>query len=74
MAVPKIPNEFDALSTSEKIEYVQRLWERIAEESDSVELTEAQRAELDRRMEAHRKNPDDAVAWADIRERARGEE
>ncbi len=47
MPIPNIPPEFDKLSTSEKIEYVQKLWERIAEDTEAVELTEAQRAELE---------------------------
>ncbi|MFW5966980.1 MAG: addiction module protein [Persicimonas sp.] len=74
MPVPKVPPEFDNLSTSEKIEYVQQLWERIAEEADSAQLTDEQREELDRRLEAHRKNPDEAVPWDDVRERVRGKE
>lgn len=74
MSVPKVPPEFDKLSTSEKIEYVQQLWERIAEEAESAELTDAQRDELDRRLEVHRENPDETVAWADLREGLRGKE
>jgi putative addiction module component (TIGR02574 family) len=74
MPVPKVPPEFDNLSTPEKIEYVQRLWERIAEDADSDELTDEQRDELDRRLEAHRKNPEEAVPWDDVRKRLRGEE
>lgn len=67
MPVPKVPPEFDELSTSEKIEYVQQLWERIAEDSETVELTDTQRAELDRRLEAHRENPNDAIPWDEVK-------
>lgn len=72
MPVPKVPPEFDKLSTSEKIEYVQKLWERIAEDSDSVELTDEQRAELDRRLEAHRKNPNTSIPWDEVKKNVRG--
>jgi hypothetical protein len=39
MSVPEVPPEFDELSTSEKIEYVQQLWDCIADEVDSDGLT-----------------------------------
>lgn len=74
MSVPDIPADFDNLTTSEKIEYVQRLWDRIASDADSAELTDEQREELDRRLEAHRENPEEADAWKDVRERLRGDE
>ena len=72
MPVPKIPTGFDQLSTAEKIEYVQRLWERIAEAPEAVELTDAQRAELDRRVDAHRRSPDETVSWEDVKKKLRG--
>lgn len=73
MPVPKVPPEFDELSTSEKIEYVQQLWERIAEDSEAVELTDTQRAELDRRLEAHRENPNDTIPWDEVKRGVRGD-
>jgi putative addiction module component (TIGR02574 family) len=33
------------------------LWDSVAESDEVLELTEAQRAELDRRLEAHRDDP-----------------
>lgn len=71
MALPKIPQEFKELNTSEKIEYVQKLWENIAETSSSIELTPLQRQELDRRLDAHQENPGDTSSWADGKERIR---
>jgi putative addiction module component (TIGR02574 family) len=74
MSAPKVPPDFDELSTSEKIEYVQQLWDRIAHEVDSADLTDEQGEELDRRLQAHRETPDDVALWEDIRKRLRGEE
>ena len=74
MSIPEIPPEFDELSTAEKIEYVQQLWDRIAEEAESVELTDEQRAELDRRLEEHRENPKDLRPWSEVRDRIRDDE
>ena len=47
MAASEIPREFDELSTSEKIEYVQQLWDRIADEVNSADLTDEQCEEHD---------------------------
>jgi putative addiction module component (TIGR02574 family) len=74
MPVPTVPPEFDQLSTPEKIEYVQKLWERIANSSEAAELTDAQRAELDRRLDAHQKNPTDGSPWSEVNKRIRGDE
>ena len=74
MTLPKIPPEFEELSTSEKIEYVQKLWENIAESSTSVELTPEQRTELDRRIDAHKTEPGNTSTWAEVKERIRGNE
>jgi putative addiction module component (TIGR02574 family) len=73
MSAPEVPPEFDELNTSEKIEYVQQLWDRIADEVNSADLTDEQREELDRRLEAHRENPGNGTAWEDVRKRLRGD-
>ncbi len=62
---------FDQLSTAERIRLLQDLWDEIAADPDAVPVTEAQRAELDRRLEAHRANPDACVDWADAKARLR---
>ncbi|MDJ0763719.1 MAG: addiction module protein [Myxococcota bacterium] len=54
---------FDKLSTSEKILRLQDLWDRIAADADAVELTEAQKMELDGRLEAMEKQPELGTSW-----------
>jgi len=44
--------EADKLSTAERIELVQKLWDSIAAEEAAVPVTTSQRSELDRRVEA----------------------
>ena len=60
---------FDELTLSEKIELVQDLWDRIAEEPDGVDVTEAQRQELERRLLAHEQNPGKYTSWEELRNR-----
>lgn len=42
----------DRLSVEERLELVEDLWDSIAEEDAATSLTDAQRAELDRRLAA----------------------
>jgi putative addiction module component (TIGR02574 family) len=52
---------------SERIELVDALWESIVQDGYQPELTTAQAEELDRRVAAHEKNPDDVVAWETVK-------
>ena len=62
---------FDQLSTAERIRLLQDLWDEIAADPSAVPVTEAQRAELDRRLESHRATPHECVDWADAKDRLR---
>jgi len=55
------------LSLPERIELLDALWESIVEEGYEPPLTHAQADELDRRFEAHRKNPDDVIDWESMK-------
>jgi putative addiction module component (TIGR02574 family) len=50
-----------ALSMHERAELAQALWESLIESGYDPQLTSSQQAELDRRLKAHAKNPDDVV-------------
>lgn len=50
----------ERLSVEERISLVEEIWDSIAE---CTPLTEAQRLELDRRLQDHEANPDDVVPW-----------
>ena len=53
----------DRLSISERIALVHEIWDSIASEAEHAPLSEAERQELDRRLAAHRANPDAAILW-----------
>jgi putative addiction module component (TIGR02574 family) len=60
--------DFHDLSVAERIQLVEDIWDSIAVEgSDAVALTDAQRQELRRRMEAHDADPSSAVPWEQVR-------
>ncbi len=54
----------EKLTIEERIALVEELWDSIAE---STPLTDAQRAELDRRLEEHRRDPNDVVPWEAVK-------
>lgn len=56
---------------SQRIDDLQRLWDRIAEREQDVEVTDAQRAELDRRLADHEADPDGCVPWESVLKRLR---
>ena len=57
------------LSISERIQLVADLWDSIATVPEAVSLTEAQKLELDRRLDAYHKNPDAGSPWESVKER-----
>jgi putative addiction module component (TIGR02574 family) len=56
----------DQLSVAERIALVQAIWDSIAADVEKAPLTEAQRQEVDRRLAAHRANPQAAVPWEQV--------
>jgi putative addiction module component (TIGR02574 family) len=55
------------LSIAERIRLVEEIWDTIAEENEAFELTEAQKRELDRRLESARSNPGQGRTWDEIK-------
>lgn len=57
-----------ALPLAEQIELIDALWESIAKQGYEPPLLPEQAAELDRRLEAHRRQPEDVVSWDSIKQ------
>jgi len=57
------------LSVDERIQLVEDIWDSIALAPESLELTEPQRRELDRRLALHAENPNRGSTWAEVRSR-----
>ncbi len=55
------------LGIDEQIELVEALWDGIVSQHTAPKLTDAQAAELDRRLEDHVNNPDDVVSWDEVK-------
>jgi len=60
--------DFSRLTVAERIQLAEDLWDSLAEAPEVLALTDAQRAELDRRLEAHRTDPNAAIPWESLRQ------
>jgi putative addiction module component (TIGR02574 family) len=59
---------FKTLPISERIQLVEDIWDSIAEETpSSLDLSDAECAELHRRFAAHQANPSSGVPWEQVR-------
>ena len=56
----------DRLTVAERIELIGLIWDSIAADAEKAPLTEAQRQEIDRRLAAHRANPQAAIPWEQV--------
>ncbi len=60
-----------SLSIPERIQLVTDIWDTIAEVPEEIDLSEEQKAELDRRLEAYHRNPSEGSPWSQVKERIR---
>jgi putative addiction module component (TIGR02574 family) len=61
-----LTEEAKKLSIAERINLVEEIWDSIAEENGCFELSDAQKQELDRRLESFRENPLQGRTWEEI--------
>lgn len=64
----KIPPEFDALSSDEQIEFVQALWDRIAENPNRVPIPDEHKRILDERLRDYAANASAGKPWREVRD------
>lgn len=57
----------DRLPIEERLALVEDLWDSIAADSKAVPLTEAQRIELQKRIEEDDAHPDDVIPWEQVK-------
>jgi putative addiction module component (TIGR02574 family) len=55
------------LSIAERIQLVEDLWDSLAMNPDDLPVPQAQRDELDRRLQAYQATPSQGVSWAQVK-------
>jgi putative addiction module component (TIGR02574 family) len=58
-----------ALSTSEKLLLVEELWNEIGQKSDSLEMPEWHKRELDQSVADHARDPMEGSPWPEVKNR-----
>ena len=58
-----------ALPVDERIEIAQSIWDSVAAVPEAVQLTDTQRLELDKRLQAYREDPEAGSPWPEVRDR-----
>ena len=57
----------DRLNVDERLALVEEIWATICADAKAFQLTDAQRAELDRRVADDDAFPDDVVPWDEVK-------
>jgi putative addiction module component (TIGR02574 family) len=63
--VSHLQTEIANLSTAEKFELLDLLWESV--EAESVAVTDEQQPEIESRLERYRQNPPSAIPWEQVK-------
>lgn len=61
--------KIESLTVSQRILLVEALWDSIVAEESEIELTEAQKEELDRRLAAFEIDQDAGYSWSSVKAR-----
>jgi putative addiction module component (TIGR02574 family) len=64
----KAPPEFDTVPKSQRIAFVQELWDRIAQDPIRVPIPDEHIQILEERLNAYRSNPKSGRPWNEVRE------
>ena len=59
--------DIKSLSVPERIQMVEDIWDSIVREPDRIPLTEAQKEELDKRLEAYYKAEQAGSSWIEVK-------
>jgi len=58
--------DLDALSTDERLNLLEDLWESLSKNPAALPLTDAQRAQLDRRLDDLEQDGATGIPWEDV--------
>ena len=61
--------EIQQLSVAERVQLAEEIWDSIEAVPEQLPLTDAQRRELDLRLDAHQREPGNVIPWEEVREK-----
>lgn len=71
MTYPRDKFPFHELSLDDRAMLAQEVWASIEDECSRMEVSDEVRTELNRRLDAFNKNPDDSVTWEELKRQLR---
>jgi putative addiction module component (TIGR02574 family) len=63
--------EIEKLSTEERLRLIEELWESLRRQPGTLPLTEAQRKELDHRLDELDRGETETIPWDEVKRRLR---
>jgi putative addiction module component (TIGR02574 family) len=66
MDLQTVLREVDTWPIEDRIRLVQEVWDRLVDQDHEPGLSDEMKAELDRRLAAHRANPEAAIPWEQV--------
>jgi putative addiction module component (TIGR02574 family) len=72
MSTASLPPEIRDLPVAQKLDLVERIWDSIVEDGEFT-LSDAQKAELDRRLAARATQPNRGSSWDEVKTRLLGD-
>ena len=68
----ELPSEIRNLPVAERLTLVTALWDSIAEDRGGLDLTDEQKAELERRLESRANRPPAGSPWPEVKRKILG--
>lgn len=59
--------EIFELSVAERIQIVEDIWDSIGSAPEKLPLSEAEKLELDKRLESYKLNPSEGISWETLK-------
>jgi putative addiction module component (TIGR02574 family) len=59
--------EIFQLSVAEKIQIVEDIWDSISNAPENLPLSDAEKLELDKRLESYKQNPNEGIEWETLK-------
>ena len=67
MDLQTVLTQVDSWPIEDRLQLMERIWDRLLNEGYEPELTDAQKAEIDLRIAEDDAAPDDVVAWDEVK-------
>jgi putative addiction module component (TIGR02574 family) len=64
-----LPQNILQLTIAERIQLVQDIWDSITVDADDVTISDAQKKELERRLELYYQNPHQVSSWEEVKQK-----